>query len=160
MINLEQRLSYNYNIKAHLEQLSHLTNRAVTKHDLLSLELTDSIREQSLKLLNESRSIKFEIYFLEKTEARFQAFVKNLVVLNPSPVYVWIEHTITCGLLEIALITEFNFKFEYSVCANGIISLLTKDMMDNLVLDFYEDSLGERVIDIELIGNNWPSCSY
>lgn len=158
--DIGQRLAYKRNIQSHLSQLSHLTNREVTEGDLLPLETTHSIREQSKRLLNSSSLHKFKIRFPEKLDGRFTTFVRNLHALNSSPVYIWIEHTNTCGLLEIGSIAEFNFKFEYSVSPQGIISLLTKDMTDNMVLDFFEDSSHEQLIEIELVGRSWPSCRY
>lgn len=156
--DLTQRLAYKRNLQSHLSQLSQLTHREVTADDLLPLDVTHTIQEQSKRLLNSSSHKKFKIGFTEKLDAHFATFVRNLQALNSNPIYIWIEHTNECGLLEISSIVEFNFKFEYTVISQGIISLLTKDMSDNMVLDFFEDSSGERFIQIELAGSSWPTC--
>jgi hypothetical protein len=158
--DLTQRLACKRNLQCYLSQLCHLANRNVTADDLLPLEVTHAIREQSTRLLDKTSFRKFKIKFSEKLDTRFAMFVKNLYALNPSPVYIWVEHTNTCGLFEISSIMEFNAKFEYSVITEGIISLLTKDMIDNMVLDFYEDSSGEKFIEIELYGSSWVTCVY
>lgn len=157
---IANRLAYKRYLQSHLSQLSHLTNRYIGENDLLPLETTHSIREESKQLLDMSSLRKFKIDFSEKLGVRFEEFVRNLHALNPNPVYIWIEHTNTCGLLEIRSIIEFNFKFDYAEINQGIVSLLTKDMRDNLVLDFFEDSSGARFIEIELAGYNWPTCAY
>ncbi len=158
--DLGQRLAYKRNLQSHLSQLSQLSNREVTESDLLPLELTHSIREESKRLLNTASLHKFKIHFPEKGSARFARFVASLRATNSNPTYIWIEHTNICGLFEIGSISEFNFNFEYSVSTQGIISLLTKDLADNMVLDFFEDSPGEQFIQIELLGKSWPSCRY
>lgn len=155
-----RRLTYRHNIASHLSQLSHLVNREVTADDLLSLEATEAIREQSRSLLKNDPLKKFQIQFSEKAEARFAAFIKNLHALNPKPIYIWTDHTIECGLYEVGSILEINFKFEYSKFPAGIMSFVTKDFSDKLLLDFFEESNGERFIEIELTGDHWPSCTY
>lgn len=157
---LVERLTYRHNIASHLSQLSHLTNREVTAGDLLSLEATRAIREQPRPLLKNRPLKKFKIRFSEKTDARFTAFIKSLHALNPKPIYIWIDHTNECGLYEIGSILEINFKFEYSKFPAGIMSFVTKDFSDKLLLDFFEESTGEKYIEIELTGDRWSSCTY
>ena len=158
MTDFAKRLECKRNIQSYISQLSHLSNREVKAADLLSLEATNVIREQA-KLLPNKPFQKFKIKFSEKLDERFAMFVKNLYSLNSTPIHIWLKHTNTCGLFEIRSIMEFNFNFDYSVVNEGIISLLTKDLNDNIILDFFEDS-GEKFIEIELRGKNWSTCVY
>jgi hypothetical protein len=159
MNDLSRKLAYCRNIKAYLSQLKALTNQDVTEEDLLSLDVVEDIREKSKGLIEKPKR-KLVIPFEEKKEVRFQRFVQNLNQLNPSPVYIWTESTNSCGLFEIPSIAKFNFDFEYSVNREGIIVLLTKDFTDKMVLDFGEDAKGARLLEIELIGDHWPSATY
>jgi hypothetical protein len=159
MSDLSRKLAYRRNIKGYLSQLKALTGQEVNEKDLMPLEIVEDIREKSKVLIQKPKQ-KLVIPFEEKEEIRFQRFVQNLNQLNPDPIYIWTESTNSCGLFGIPSIAKFNFDFEYSVSRKGIIVLLTKDLTDKMVLDFGDDPKGARLLEIELIGDHWPSATY
>jgi len=157
---LVERLTYRHNIASHLSQLSHLVNREVKAEDLLPLDATRAIMEQIKLTLKNKPSKKFQIRFSEKTAPQFTTFVECLHALNSGPIYIWLNHTNDCGLFEVRSIREIDFKFEFSKIPGEIISLITKDFSDEMLLDFFEESTGEKYIEIELTGDRWSSCTY
>lgn len=158
--NVTRRLAYKRDLKPYLDQLNALVNCKVVESDLLSLEETDSIREKSKLMLDVSKVRKFRIDFSEKSGKRFKDFIQCLSEGNSRPLYIWLNYSNSCGLYQLDSIFKFNFDFDYLTVHQGIISLLTNDMSENMILDFFEDSSGEQVVEIELTGKNWPSCIY
>lgn len=160
MTDLAKRLAYNRDIKTYLTQLKHLAGRDVDVHDLLSLDETKVIRDNSKLAFKSLPAHKFKIKFSERLSARFEMFTRKLHALNSSSVYIWLERSNTCGVLAVSSILSFNFKFEFSAISEGIISLSTSDMGDNLLLDFSKAPSGDTFLEIELKGNTWGSCTY
>jgi hypothetical protein len=157
--NLGQRLAYKKNIQACLSELEQLSKKAPREAALLSLEETQVLRKSAM-LLSGKPCKRLKIDFSEKESSRFAEFIHKLYQSNPSPVYIWTTLSNSCGLFEIGSILEFNFGFNFDINREGIISLLAKNMLDKMILDFSEDELGNKVLEVELIGSNWSMIEY
>jgi len=55
---------------------------------------------------------------------------------------------------------EINFHFAFDINREGIFSLLTGDLRNGLLLDFSEEAVGVRTLEIELSGENWGLANY
>ncbi len=159
MSDLEQRLAYKKNLKYCLLELAHLTKKQPSESQLLPLNAKDGIRKEASQLQGKP-CLKFRIDFEGKKSPRFSHFVERLYQSNPSPIYIWTELTDACGLFEIDSILEFDFGFSYDVNREGLILLLAKNMIDKMTLDFYENSQGQKILEVEITGDNWSTVIY
>src|SRR5262249_3594428 len=127
--------------------------------DLLSLDETEAIRQKA-KSRSERPSGRTEIPFSEKGGARFQAVVGRLHDANNSSVYVWQPLANVCGLLRPVSLDEVEFAFEYDLNPEGIVVVLTTDLVDKLLLDYSVDASNRQMLEIELSGRNWGAVRY
>jgi len=146
-------------LSRYLKKLKCLTGRDLTPASLLSVEETESIHEQLSDLAN-SHASKFTIAFEDKLSERFRNYVENLYKANPVPVYLWIEESSMCGLIRLKSIKSVNFTFPFDVCPNGVITFSTADFRDRLLLDFFEDGVGQRMLEVESQGKHWLNVTY
>lgn len=147
MTNKDQKLTYKRNIENYLVELSRFCKRKPIEADLLSLEETENIRNSS-RALTAVPPFRLTMGFDEKMEKRFLDFVEKLYQENPGAVYIWTPLTIACGTYELKSI----FDFEFEANTEGIVVLLA--------LDFSVNDLGQRVLDIDLVGENWKKVRY
>jgi hypothetical protein len=158
-ISTRQKFEYGKHIAQCLAELAQLSKKPPTENALSSLDAIAVVRQASLHLKDKPRR-RFTIKFEERLTERFTTYVERLYRNNPSPVYIWTHLSNSCGLYEIPSILDFNFGFSYDVNRDGIIALLTKDVADKMTLDFSEGSLGTRVLEVEVAGDNWPLVVY
>jgi hypothetical protein len=92
----KDKIRYKVNLKPHLEELNCFTSNRMKESDLLSIEKTKKILEQSQQLPQPSTN-KFTIPFQEKRSERCKKFVSRLQEINDSSVYIWIDRTNDCG---------------------------------------------------------------
>ena len=102
----------------------------------------------------------FTIKFYKKSSKRFKNFIARLYSCNKSPVYIWTAKSNNYGLFKIDSIKKINFSFKFKVNVEGIVVLLTENLQDTLILDYYENSKEERLLEITLQGKNWFSVAY
>ena len=98
--------------------------------------------------------------FAEKSSARFQMFVHALGQLNPSPVYVWTPLSNVCGLLRPVSLSEVNFGFDFAVNPEGILVIMTADLLDKMLLDYSAGEAGEELLEVEIAGERWAQARY
>lgn len=97
----------------------------------LSIVTTDYIieRQSLLKKKNEKR---FE--FNDKKE--FKKYVINNFNYK-GVVYLMTSLSKDCGGIELTSINEFNFEFNYNDEPDGIVSIISSDFKEKILLDFY-----------------------
>lgn len=156
---LSQRLRQNLYKKQYLEELGALLGRAVLQEELGSLEHVKTIRE-ALQKLDGQPVTSCEIPFAERKTDRFKRFIQRLIEANPSPVYVWTEHSIDCGLLLVPSLSEIKFDFDFSINADGVFVFRTSDLCDRLLLDFSISHTNEQILQIETQGEHWLDVVY
>lgn len=110
--------------------------------EILSIVETDKIIENESKL-----KLKFSkiILFSDKEE------LKNITLENLSTndnIYVFTALSRDCGAVRIDSINSFNFEFNFMDDHSGIISLISSDVKNKILLDFYEDD-GLLYLEIE-----------
>jgi hypothetical protein len=147
-------------MKDHLKELTTLVGHPVYEEDLESLEKTDALVELNRERFAGSNSSYCEVSFSDRLSERFNFFVEKLHVLNPSPIYIWIERTNMCGTLRVPSICTINFGFEFNIERNGVFSFVTENLKDMLVMDFFISGDGEQRLDLETHGHNWGGVKY
>ena len=157
-----RKIRQKINMKEHLNELTVLMGRPVHADDLESLEKTDAICEVWDKHIGElERKVEeYEIPFSDRLLQRFKIFVKNLFDANPSPVYAWVERSNVCGTLLIPSVLSIRFDFEFTLERNAVISFLTSDFKDRLLLDFFLSEEGEQRLEVKTEGRNWGVVKY
>jgi len=143
----------------YLLRLNHLIVGGVEEADLLSQEETEEVRRRS-KDIQRIPSWRRDMSFSEKVEPRFQMFVRSLMVAQPSPVYVWTDGSDLCGVPRPIPLARINFGFDFNIDPNGVLALVTRDLVDKLLLDYSEDSNRNQTIVLEVSGSNWGRLNY
>ena len=158
MMTLAERLARAKEMPRHLSELSCLTGHKVERFDLLSPERTSSIRDQ-VRLTPPSPSVAWETGFREKETPRFRKFLERLHSSNASDVYLWTPATNICGLLPPLPRRAVNFDFPFNLNPEGILTVLTSDLQDRLILDYSEAKEGAR-LEIEAAGPHWSTVEF
>lgn len=145
-------------MKKYLKELTVLAGRPVNDCELGSVEQAASIRDAA-KNFATLDVMSYDMSFEDKSADRFKRFVESLHNANPSPVYIWTPRTIECGALLLPSLNVIKFDFDFHVNEEGILVLLTNDLADRLVLDFFKLPTGEQRMRIETQGANWGGIS-
>lgn len=103
---------------------------------------------------------QWQIRFFDRTSERFGKLLQNLTAANPSSVYVWTPRTIDCGALLVPSLDAITFDFDFSINDEGVLSFVTSDLADRLLLDFSRTSAGEQMLTVENRGPNWTRAIY
>ena len=75
-------------------------------------------------------------------------------------VYLWTPRTIDCGVLLVPSLDVVKFDFDFDVNEEGILVLLSSDLVDRLLLDFSKSCTGEERMTVESQGINWMHVDY
>ena len=137
-------------IDLYLEELNNLFNSSITKDNLLSLEVTDEI----ISKLSLERYKLIKTSFDFKDKAKLSACINDLIKLYSGPVLVFTSYSEFCGAVEVSSLARFNVDFNYKDEHAGIISVISKDLKNKLLIDFYEEQ-GDFFITIETRGVLW-----
>lgn len=159
MINIKIKREYASNISRYLLELETLASKAVNKDDLSSIKQVDEVRVSASHLENLPIE-KFKIGFSEKDGSQFSRYIQGLYYSNSEQVYVWTGKTNSCGLYKVSSIKDVNFSFPFNLNEEGIVAFLSVDMKDKLLLDFSIESSGDKIVDVESQGLNWPNVKY
>lgn len=148
------------NMKRYLVVLSALVGRSVLGYELESLEKTDELEKTVGEVVRPTKNYTFEIPFAERLSKRFIDFIDGLYQANSSSVYVWLKRAWDCGIFVAPSISSIKFDFEFDIYSNGIFVFLSKDMNDQLKLDFYLLETGEQSLICDVKGPNWGRVKY
>ena len=159
MTDLSEKLTFKRELNRHLRELGLLIGRPVYKEELLPLKETKNIRLQANQVVRQPM-MKFEIPFNEKREHRFVKYIKNLVEVNQSNVYIWTPASNHCGVLRPVPLKTFNITFPFDLNPEGIVVILTTDLHDQLLLDYSQDNRDEKTLEVEASGKRWGSIPY
>ena len=159
MTNTSEDIFYTKrNLTFYMDELRSFTGVNIDAKSLSSIKEAENIREKSLSL-NKLQATKNVIKFDEKNDERFKRFVINLREANSNPIYIWLHGSNLHGLLKVNSIADIDFSFPFNVNSDGIVVFLTSDFSDRLLLDFYHDSEGQEMLEVELKGKHWSSIS-
>lgn len=150
---------YCYIIAEYLAELSKLCGESVSRENLLSPDETAEIRKQALKV-NKKPILRFDLPFFEIKTEKFANYIRKLYETNSDHVYIWTPRTAICGTYEIDSISKFNFHFPFDINEEGLIVILTKNLQDEMTLDFSKNEIGEEVLEIEVRGIHWSGINW
>jgi hypothetical protein len=129
--------------KQYLDEYQEIIEK-ITNNDfkILSIVETDKLIEKESKL-----KLRFskKILFNDKEELKRITF--NNFNTNDS-VYIFTSLSRDCGAVLIDSINSFNFNFNFMDDHSGIISLISSDVKNKILLDFYEED-GLLYLEIE-----------
>lgn len=158
MIN-KKSIEYRQHIKSYLSELTLLINQEINEIDLSSLLEVEDVRRKASSL-NDFPISKFVIPFNDKATGKFRSFIEALYQANDSEVYIWTKRTNVCGLYKIESIRNINIDFPFEINDEGILVFLSADFKDKLLLDFSLDSNGNKILEVEMQGQNWSDINY
>lgn len=140
----------------HLAELSSILGRPVVMDELESMDTTRAILDAQKPLLA-FEPIKFEIPFHEKSEKPLYDLIQTLSSANPAPLFLWASHANDCGVLKLRSLADVRYDFAFDV-NEGLLSLVTIDLCDQLLLDFYEDEYAQ-VLSLAIQGGHWTAVA-
>lgn len=158
-MNRRELIARKVNLPIYLSQLSELFGGPVTQEQLLSVEETSALQEQSRKHKREPMW-RVEVPFSERLGPRFKSLLSELRDRNPRPVHVWIERAHTCGVPRAVPLADLNFGFEFHRLPSGIVTIATADLEDDMILDFSRDEQDKETLEIEVSGPRWGNARY
>jgi hypothetical protein len=159
-LTIRDRILQKTNMKSYLQVLSTLTCKFVHADALNDLEEAIAIRQKIRQVLT-SPAIVHEGEFSDLHSDRFIKFVQKLQISRPTPIMVWTVQTIYCGALSIPsidLILDFNFEEIFNT--ESLITFITNDPRNSLLLDFELSRNNEKLMKIEVQGPSWGSIAY
>ena len=116
----------------------------ITKNNfkILSIVETDKLIEKESKL-----KLRFSKKILFNDKEELKSIIFNNFNTNDS-VYIFTSLSRDCGAVLIDSIIYFNFNFNFMDDHSGIISLISSDVKNKILLDFYEED-GLQYLEIE-----------
>jgi hypothetical protein len=159
MTDLSRRLALNRHLVQHFAELGALLKRPVRREDLLSVEETEVILRRS-KEVERAPSWKVEIPFAHKMGDRFRRFTSQLVGKYAGEVYLWTPLANDCGMSRSVTLADINFDFRFDTSPNGILTVLSTDLRDKLLLDYFRNDHDQETLAIEASGERWGTVRY
>jgi hypothetical protein len=144
-------------LAAYLKELEDIFNVNSNEVTILSLEETDSINEQSRDKLNNKISSKKIVPFDDK-ENFLKFYIDNCLRLQPGKVYAFTDYSKDCGAAVLNDLKCLNPIFAFNAEHTGIISILSQDLANKLILDFYEEN-NKLFLEVEALGSLWGEVS-
>jgi hypothetical protein len=136
---------------SYFKELSALTLFGIKEHDILTVEKTKQLKEVINKNFDDTVANTITIKFSEKY-IPLNAIFYN-IASKGEKVYLFTKYSNYCGAALID-ISDFNVNFEFSAEHAGIVTMVSIQCSDQLIIDFYELN-GIKMITIECIGNSW-----
>lgn len=131
-------------LDAYINTLNRITFKKVDPSILLSVVESD-------RLLEPIGSREFIIDYETTLDFCDKKYVWETIrkVFGSSSLYIYLEHVRECGLFPLESIDMFNIDFDFEDDPGGLIVLMSKNCLQEVVLDFYEEE-DVRKIDIEI----------
>lgn len=105
-------------------------------------------------------SSKFVIPFADKESPTFSAYIRRLAAAHSGPVILFTPRTASCGAITVPSLDWVNFSFPFDLNKEGILSILTADLSDRMLLDFFQEDEGPNLLEIEVQGDYWPGVRF
>lgn len=131
-------------LDAYIKTLNKITSKKVDATMLLSIVETD-------KLLGPGKSVDYVVDY-ETTldfcnkETAWETIRK---VFGNNSLFIALNHVRECGLFPLESIDQFNIDFDFEDDPGGLIVLMSKNCLKEVVLDFYEEG-NLKKMDIEI----------
>lgn len=140
----KRRLFGKQYLQSYLGELKNILQISVDALDLLPIVETDKLIEIDY---SNYLKISFNILFNEKNKLK-EIIFKNCERINKS-YFIFTEYSLDCGTLKIRKLQDFNFDFSFKSLNSGLISLISKDLSEKIILDFSEEN-GVEYLEIEI----------
>jgi DNA-directed RNA polymerase beta' subunit len=140
-------------LEKYLAEIEKLSLQKITSNDLISLEKTEELRVKSLIYDSKNYPVLKDT-FLFKQKEKLKQVLDKLYNLYSGKILIFTDYSEYCGCIELKSLKYFNAYFDFKDEHSGIISIISKDLKNNLLLDFYEEE-SEFYLDIEVQGKNW-----
>ncbi len=157
--SVSHQIRRSQSLERYLNELSQLTGRNVICTELGTVNDALEIQKASQKFITQKVST-YEIPFSQRNSTKFLKIIEELYNKNPLPIYIWTPRTIDCGTFLVFSLRDIHFNFEFNINTEGIIVLLSHDLVDRVLLDFFELNTGERRMKIAIQGDNWESIHF
>jgi hypothetical protein len=144
-------------MSSYLKELNLLSKLKIKVNDLITFEETEMIIHKRKEISESIPSEKLVLKFEDKD--RLLHYLSKMAELKKGKIYMFTEYSKSCGALLLNSLIDFNYNFAFSDEHSGIISFLSEDLKDKLILDFYEES-GQYIIEIETQGYVWNSVLW
>lgn len=130
----------------YLRELEHLIIPNYNEDRILSLEKTLGLSK--VKGNVQKHSLSFD------NKRALKIIIEKLISIKDGEVFLISQYSLLCGAYALKSLREFNSDFEFKAEHQGLIQLRLADISNELLLDFYEEN-GERLLVVEIIGNEW-----
>ncbi|WP_085907097.1 hypothetical protein [Kiloniella majae] len=158
-MSLARKILYNKTIDSYLKDLRLISGNIVRRGDLLDLDRTQKMREKSRDFSNRE-TYEFEIDFDKKASTGFRSYIEKLHKVNPGRIFVWLPETFDCGAYSINSLLDLNWEFRNHEMKSDIIVLVNENFQEKILLDIFDNDVGEKRIKLEICGEKWPSVIY
>jgi len=149
---LTKGLRRNKHLARHLTELGCLLRREVRPEDLLSLDETEVLLGRTAK---RTPGHKETFPFAEKARGSLSPLVH---AFQNDFVYLWTALTNDCGVHRAVPLADIDFNFPFEFSPEGILSVVSQDLGDRILLDWYEEG-GVELLDFEVIGPRWSAVN-
>ncbi|MBW3469836.1 hypothetical protein LZF95_21070 [Algoriphagus sp. AGSA1] len=136
----KRRLFGKQSLQSYINTIEKLTTDS--ERCILSIVETDKILEKVSTLKEVFKTV---LPFEDKTG------LKNIVnekFKSEDSIYLLTSLSRDCGGIVINSIANFNFNFNFDDDSGGIFSLVSNDLKERILFDFYEEN-GKKFIEIE-----------
>ncbi len=149
---LSKKLSRNRHLARHLAELGRLLKREVLPEHLLSLDATEALLARS-RATRRTPDWKQSVPFGDKNNGHL-GWANEF---KSDPVYLWTALTNICGAHPPVRLSEIDFGFSFNLCPEGILEVLSVDLENRMLLDWYEEG-GAELLDLEVTGSRWGAA--
>lgn len=139
------------NLPKYIEELNNLLDTAKGNYQLLNLKNTDKVLQRAYQINNPKKT--FQLKFYEKDKFLQECFTK-CSKKPPDKAYFYIDFSKDCGITFIDSLLMIKTDFSFSSEHAGIIVIISEDLNNKIVLDYYEEN-EDSIIEIELCGEEW-----
>lgn len=140
----KRRLFGKQYLQSYLGELRNILQISVDAVNLLPIIETDKLSEIDY---SNYLKISFNILFNEKDKLK-EIIFNNCERINKS-YFIFTEYSLDCGTLKINKLQDFNFDFSFRSEHSGLISLISEDLSEKIILDFSEEN-GVEYLEIEI----------
>lgn len=137
-------------LQDYLKELNSITNMEVNVGMLESLT-----EDERLKGIVSKKVFKDKILFHDKENLLL--FFGQLLKLKNGKAYIYTTYSKEFGLLKINGLEDFNVNFNFNDEHAGLISIILRDLSNELTLDFYEEE-DEYYLEVQSYGDDWSKA--
>lgn len=141
-------------LRQYLTEVAHLSRVPISESDLLSLDDTRQISDQTRVLSTSSKAV-WRMLFEHLKSDEFVAFVRSLDELCRGQITLWTPRSRACGCILLPSLQDVRFDFNFDLIPEGILSVVTRNLQNRLLLDFRRNAIHQQEVLIETYGPEW-----